>query len=1084
MFLRIQLFSLLALLLHGPGVRAEDPREQLVREGIRQLRRQQDQNATNRLLGLAAQNQYIVFLDGQPGDQDYYYFKVRRNRGGDQISPEQAAALNDQLRRISDQGMETHLVVVNYLPVAIRQTLQPEKLTIETLLAKPAADAGSGNAVTVQQEFHAICNAIFGGALDPQGKKVYLSLGNVYALRQGQAPERFGTYYSRLNAGVNASFKSSLDSYIKAQGWSGTNAQRAQYLVDILAKAAYDYLGDEVDLSDWQTVTRRFKGSHTLDFLQAARQTMRREALIGHKKQLMQIAGLMEEMGSDTYEGYVQNIKATFSSKGYRTAQYNQWLSQTDALDAFAQGLSGYYDDVKNFRVKMWQAGITPVRMAQLMGGLPDQALQSLTAVERLQALKVLSGGELKDKWLFYGNNAENLAIALLRTAPAGQAADMHEGFTASSYALLAAMWPHMHDEGVGNLNYTAFVGQLCRFYYGQGRQVVQQAAKALPEDRLINWGSSMLKVRNYSVDDKNLGLMVFTSTRTDIRFQTGPETKAVFETTAELPVKAAAFEEIGIVMLSEPDQNLFPGAQKGQVYPVPALYFAYLVDKDHTDELKQALFGTLNMASFAIGIGELMTAKNALQVAWALANVAPPVVDLVLNTPQLNARIRQWEGGAAFLSAWEKVRTVTEVVLITKATIDVGRGFVLSFNKVKGRLSNDPGISPARYREMEAEVARVRQQCEGVGACFVAGTLVATAEGLRPIEGIRAGQKVQARDVFSGQTGYGTVRRQFVRQATQLVRLWVGGTLIEATVEHPFYINGHWLPAGQLQKGDQLTLAQGSVTASVRGDYLTPAMARVDSIAYLDTLVRVYNLEVAGFHTYFVGTQGVLVHNDCEDLLDGAGDVVRAGDGLSTFSVLFKNEKVSEIINQIKSGILKNTKKGILTDEEFAVIRYYTTPEGYRNFNRALRGEIDMTPFFQEYKAFLNASLEKLPIYNQIQEKILWRGLKNIELSKVKDMYKLDEVIEEKHFVSSAYDEGKFIASSRERDFEVILKIKAKSGRLIDDISSMPEEAEVLFKTNTKFKVKKVGFELHPDPKFEDLNGYPTIWTIELEEL
>jgi hypothetical protein len=296
--------------------------------------------------------------------------------------------------------------------------------------------------------------------------------------------------------------------------------------------------------------------------------------------------------------------------------------------------------------------------------------------------------------------------------------------------------------------------------------------------------------------------------------------------------------------------------------------------------------------------------------------------------------------------------------------------------------------------------------------------------------------------------------------------------------------VEGRWLPAGQLQKGDRLTLAEGNVTASLGGDALAPATAQIDSIAYLDTLVRVYNLEVADFHTYFVGSQGVLVHNDCEDLLDGAVDVVRAGDDLSAFSVLFKNEKVLQIFSQIKSGILKNTKKGVLTDEEFAVIRYYTTPEGYRNFNRALRGEIDMTPFFQEYKAFLNASLDKLPVYTQIKERILWRGLRNIELSKVKEMYKLDEMIEEKHFVSSAYDEGKFIASSRERDFEVILKIRAKSGRVIDDISSLPEEAEVLFKTNTKFKVKKVGYELHPDPKFEDLNGYPTIWTIELEEL
>jgi hypothetical protein len=48
----------------------------------------------------------------------------------------------------------------------------------------------------------------------------------------------------------------------------------------------------------------------------------------------------------------------------------------------------------------------------------------------------------------------------------------------------------------------------------------------------------------------------------------------------------------------------------------------------------------------------------------------------------------------------------------------------------------------------------------------------------------------------------------------------------------------------------------------------------------------------------------------------------------------------------------------------------------------------------------------------------------------------------------------------------------------------SLPEEAEVLFKSNTKFEVKKAKMELHPDDKFEDPNGYPMIWTIILKEL
>lgn len=54
----------------------------------------------------------------------------------------------------------------------------------------------------------------------------------------------------------------------------------------------------------------------------------------------------------------------------------------------------------------------------------------------------------------------------------------------------------------------------------------------------------------------------------------------------------------------------------------------------------------------------------------------------------------------------------------------------------------------------------------------------------------------------------------------------------------------------------------------------------------------------------------------------------------------------------------------------------------------------------------------------------------------------------------------------------------------MIEATSTLPEEAEVLFKSDTKFEVKKAGMELHPDPKFEDSNGYPMIWTIILKEL
>lgn len=98
--------------------------------------------------------------------------------------------------------------------------------------------------------------------------------------------------------------------------------------------------------------------------------------------------------------------------------------------------------------------------------------------------------------------------------------------------------------------------------------------------------------------------------------------------------------------------------------------------------------------------------------------------------------------------------------------------------------------------------------------------------------------------------------------------------------------------------------------------------------------------------------------------------------------------------------------------------------------------------------------------------------------------MYKEGDIIIEKHFVSTAYNIDDFVKSSRMRNFDYIIKIEGKNGKLIEAVSTLPEEAEVIFKSNSSFKVEKVGYDLHPDTNYENLDGMPFIWTIKLKEL
>lgn len=76
----------------------------------------------------------------------------------------------------------------------------------------------------------------------------------------------------------------------------------------------------------------------------------------------------------------------------------------------------------------------------------------------------------------------------------------------------------------------------------------------------------------------------------------------------------------------------------------------------------------------------------------------------------------------------------------------------------------------------------------------------------------------------------------------------------IVATPRHPFYspVKG-WTEAAQLRAGDILVL--------VNGEYVV-----VEKIQHeiLEAPVAVYNFHVEDYHTYFVASSGILVHNVC----------------------------------------------------------------------------------------------------------------------------------------------------------------------------------------------------------------------------
>ena len=88
------------------------------------------------------------------------------------------------------------------------------------------------------------------------------------------------------------------------------------------------------------------------------------------------------------------------------------------------------------------------------------------------------------------------------------------------------------------------------------------------------------------------------------------------------------------------------------------------------------------------------------------------------------------------------------------------------------------------------------------------------------------------------------------------LVHLTVNGEEIVTTVDHPFYVQGRgFVEAGKLLVGDKLLDVNRNVLLVENFD-----------VELTKEPVKVYNFQVEDFHTYFVGTSQIMVHNsDCE---------------------------------------------------------------------------------------------------------------------------------------------------------------------------------------------------------------------------
>lgn len=223
-------------------------------------------------------------------------------------------------------------------------------------------------------------------------------------------------------------------------------------------------------------------------------------------------------------------------------------------------------------------------------------------------------------------------------------------------------------------------------------------------------------------------------------------------------------------------------------------------------------------------------------------------------------------ERAANSLAADEQAQLEREIAAANRRQEEVARNASYVLSEVTGQPADnqaeqwwkwwqDKNYRPAqpkplgmrRYQQVDRPVLALSSNSVSprLVDCLVAGTLVQTSTGARPIESLQPGDLVVSKDVESGQLGLQPVMQVVPREPGAITVIKTESDEIRSTQGHRWWVSGKgWVMAADIAPGMTLHTATGTVRVSdVREDAEQPT----------------FNLVVDEYHTYFVGKDRVL---------------------------------------------------------------------------------------------------------------------------------------------------------------------------------------------------------------------------------
>jgi hypothetical protein len=606
----------------------------LVANASRRLDQMVAQNHLNDSLGVSEQNRYVLYVDPvQAMREQVPYLYMRAGNGEAQYLTEaQRVVLDAQLAAIHKQtGLQPYMLIINNIPVILPRALRSDESFKAIMEAKTVDEDALDDAKTkALDQFNDICAKV--KASIEAKKKItkgvivcwarYVKVLNHQKL-QG-ACELQNEIYCGLDPAIGTLIKAQIGS-IKTDDRN----ERATEFVKIIGTAATQYNNIKIPTADpGKTFYEQYA------------------SLTDDKYLLMLIANRINDLGSDVYEQYKKdaevelsgfltaNLEAFYESLGRCQDHYQQWLKDVGNIKDPGM-LSLSYLNAKE-KPAWWAA---------------------LSLDKRVKALQDLNGADLTSITNFFAEIAElksyggeEFVLDMIGNTPADQQSGLLDALLQQK--LLANLMDHLNGD-----NFVTFVGYVTTFLNTVHPPTDADASvpNMVQQGRYLKFdGTFMGPSLAFDFSGKELDSIHLSETRVYQNF-----------VISEGNVNIRAYDYLLVDFKYDFSIGGSVAFKKGTQLRLPAIFCYYLFNESRNQALMKSGKLAIDIASLAIGVGELnaaIEAANGLKIALAAADLG-----MSLGSSAVDAFSEYMS--PAFLRGWA---VVNKYYTLGRVTVDI----------------------------------------------------------------------------------------------------------------------------------------------------------------------------------------------------------------------------------------------------------------------------------------------------------------------------------------------------------------------------------------------------------------------------